>query len=57
MTEAFDLVCRALKERELENISIQAIALKIAALAHAGETDVKQLVDQILSALPEKLGP
>lgn len=49
MTDAFASACRTLKERGLNNISTQAIATKIAALAYAGESDPKRLTDQALA--------
>lgn len=55
MGEAFGLACRTLEERGLDNISTQAIAAKISALAHAGVEDAKLLAETVLAEiLPEK---
>lgn len=51
MVEAFAIARKTLNERGLHHISTQAIAKKISALAHEGETDPKRLAEL---ALPDQ---
>lgn len=51
MIVAFDLACRSARERELSNISTQAVAAKIFALVNSGETDPERIAEMALSGL------
>jgi hypothetical protein len=54
MSEAFDLACRAAKERGLKNISNQAVAAKICELANSGETDPEQIAEMALAEILQR---
>ena len=54
MMKAYALACQTLEENGLNNISTQALAAKISALAHAGESDAKRLADLAMTEILQR---